>query len=94
MTTCYEFFKDCEDQDFATTQMYQGMMDEYASHAERLLGKYAEFVAYAYLDGVKSAKDLFRENGLRSVHAYAIQSDFTEFEMEYDTYEKNEQDYD
>ena len=90
MTTCYEFFKDCIDEDYETTQKYKGMMDEYASHAERLLGKYSEFVAYAYLDGVKSAKELFQKTGLRAIHAYAIQNDFTEFEMEYDIYEKNE----
>jgi len=93
MTTCYGFFKDCEDQDYATTQMYVGMMDEYASHAERLLGKHAEFVAYAYLDGLKSAKETFENCGLRAIHAYAVQNDFTEFEMEYDTYERNEVDY-
>lgn len=94
MTTYYEFFKDCMDEEHYNTQKYKGMMDEYASYAERLLGKYAEFVAYAYLDGVNSAKEIFEKTGLRAVHAYAIQSDFTEFEMEYDTYERNEVDYD
>ena len=96
MTTSLDFFKDCIDEEFDLTQQYQSMMFEYASHAERILGKYAEFVAYAYCDDVKSAVQTFEKLGLKAAHAYAVLQDFTEFELEYDTWERNEneQEYD
>ena len=93
MTTCYDYFKDCDDKNYYETQRYKGMMDEYAAYAEKKLGQYCEFVAYAYLDGIKSAKETFDKLGLRLIHAYAIQSDFNDFVFEYDEKERNEPDY-
>jgi len=90
MTTCYTYFQDCVDAEYNEAQNYQGKLDEYAEYAEKRIGKYCEFVAYAYLDGIKSAKELFDKLGLRTIHAYAIQGDYNDFVFEYDENEMNQ----
>ena len=90
MTVGYEFFQDCIEKDWEEKQSYLGKLDTYANYAEKLIGNYAEFVAYAYLDGVKSAKELFKKLGLKAIHAYAIQNDYNDFVFEYDEHEVNQ----
>lgn len=92
MTTCYHFFRDCIDEDF-DTKNYQNKLDEYAEYAEKKIGQHSEFVAYAYLDDVDSAKKLFQKLGLRAIHAYAIQNDYNDFVFEYEENEVYQQDF-
>ncbi len=92
--TSYEFYQDVIDADHREREHYKGLMHEYAEIAERKLGQYCEFVAYSYLDGIKTAKAVFEKFGLRAIHAYAIQSHLNDFIMEYDEVEKNDRDHD
>ena len=93
MSIYLEYIKDLQDQEQHEIDQYVKLMTEYAEYAIKKIGNHAEFVAYAYLDGVKSAKELFEKCGLRAIHAYAIQDDYNDFVFEYDEKERNQPDY-
>ncbi len=84
MSVSRDFFQDCVDQEYHEKCQYESLMYEYKDAAIAKIGNHAEFVAYAYLDGIKSAKQLFDKLGLKTIHAYAIQEDLNDFIFEYD----------
>ena len=73
---------------------YEKLMIEFEEEATKKIGEYAECICEAYLDGCKKAAQVFKKLGLRPIHAYAIQNDFSDFIFEYDAKEASEPDYD
>lgn len=88
-----EMFREYQDELFEQERYYENLMIEYSEYAAKKIGDYANCVAEAYLDGLKTAHEIFKKFGLNRVHAYAIQEEFACFIMEYDETEVKEQDY-
>ena len=88
-----EMFKEFQDEVFEQERQYENLMIDYARYAAEKIGVYAECVAEAYLDGLKTAHKVFDKLGLSRVHAYAIEEQLACFIMEYDETEVNERDY-
>lgn len=88
-----EMFYDYQDHINNDVLEYERRMEIYAEEAVDKIGDYAECIADAYCDGLKSAKKIFDSLHLRLIHAYAIQEDLTCFIMQYDETERNEPDY-
>ncbi len=88
-----QMFQNYQEQSDYEIHEYERRMQRYAEEACDKIGDYAECIADAYCDGLKSAKIIFESLKLKLIHAYAIQEDLTCFIMEYDETERNEPDY-
>ena len=72
---------------------YQDLMDECVAEATRKMGEYTELVCEAFTQDCRIARKLFEEKGLKAIHAYAVNKDYSDFMLEYDEQESYTQEF-
>lgn len=90
--TPHEMFEDWRDELQEMGRKYENEMYLYNLEATKKLGRFALCIAEAYLEGIKSAEEIFDKFDLKDIHAYAIKEDLNHFVVEFD--EANERDWD
>jgi hypothetical protein len=82
-STTQEMFEEYLEQREQAFFSLSRIMTNYADRARSKLGEHAECIAEAYIHSLRKADQIFGEEGLDMIHAFAVLDDIDAFEMEY-----------